>query len=238
MDRRRFVAAAAVGGITATAGCLGSVEEYITDLTTVNASPAVVSQTAVDDAGYEYHGTQEVIETETVARQSVDAVNYISQYTRTITTPFGVLDGETEAGVFAAITTPQVRLLGEDFNPVSDMTTAEIAEHVQNQYAELEVGDELEERAVAILERESTVDTFDGEATLHGYEGVAVYIDIARLEYGSDHLVLVGVYPDAGTLDRESEAERIDILLEGLEHGDDVEADILEADTDSNADTD
>lgn len=230
MDRRRFVATVAVGGLTATAGCLGRVERYFDDLTTVSASPAVVSQTAVDDAGYEYRGTQEVIETETIVGQSVDAVNYISQYVRTITTPFGVLDGETEAGVFAAITTPQVRLLGEDYNPISDMTTAELADHVQDQYAELEVGDQLEARPGTALGNEIAIDTFDGEATLHGYEGVAVYIDIARHDASGDHLVLAGVYPDAGGLDRESEAERIDTLLRGLEHGDDVEADVSRED--------
>ncbi len=221
----------AVGGLTATAGCLGSVEQYFDDLTTVTASPAVVSQSAVSDAGYEYQGTLEVLETETIVGQSVDAINYISQYTRTISTPFGVLGGEAEAGVFAAITTPQVRIIGENFNPISDMTTAEIAEHVQDQYAELEVGEKLAERTVEALGGEISVDTFDGEATLHGYEGVDVYIDISQPDYGGDHFVLVGVYPDAGTLDREDEAERIDTLLAGLEHGDDVEADISREDT-------
>lgn len=227
MDRRQFVGAVATGGLAAAAGCLEDFESYVEDVTTFAASPAVVSEAALDEAGYEYQGTRESVETEEVAGQPIEATNYSSEYTRTIDAPLGILNGETETGVFAVITTPQVSVAGEEFNPVGDMTTAEIAERVQNQYDELELeGEAGQQRTVDALGDEISVDTFAGEAAFQGYEGIDVYLDVSRPDHGGDHFVIVGVYPDEGALDRESEAERIDTLLAGLEHGDDVDVEI------------
>lgn len=227
MDRRQFVGAIATGGLATAAGCLEDLESYFEDVTTVSASPAVVAEAAADEAGYDYQGTRESIESEDVAGQPIEATNYSSEYTRTIEAPLGILNGETETGVFAAITTPQVSAAGEGFNPVGDMTTAEIAARVQDQYDELEIDSEaIRRRTVDALADEISVDTFEGEATFAGYEGIDVYVDVSRPDHGGDHVVIVGVYPDEGVLDRESEEERIDTLLAGLEHGDDVDAEI------------
>ena len=231
MNRRLFVGAIAAGGLGASAGCLERLESYVADATSFSASPAVVAEAAAEETGYEYRGTAETVERESVAGEPIAATNYVSEYTRTIDAQLGALDGETETGVFGAIATPQVSVAGEDFNPVGDMTHAEIAERVQDRYDELEIDDEpIGRRSVDALEGSIAVDTFEGNATFQGYEDVDVYVDVSQPDHGGDHLVLVAVYPDEGAFDRESEAERIDTALEGLEHGDDVDAEIRAAD--------
>ncbi|WP_265111625.1 DUF6517 family protein [Halosolutus halophilus] len=225
MNRRLFVATFASGIVGTSAGCLG----FLDDITSFSASPAIVNADQADEAGYEYQGTVEQVETKSVPRtdESVEVTNYVSQYTRTITTPLDVLDGsDTEAGVFAIITTPQVRVAGKDYNPVGDMSNAEIAERIQNQYDALSVDGSVGERSVEGLETSIDVETFEGEAAFQGQQGVDVFVDVAQPDHDDDHLVIVGVYPDDYNLPVTDEKARIDTMIRGLEHGDDVDADI------------
>ncbi|WP_160067640.1 DUF6517 family protein [Natronorubrum halalkaliphilum] len=231
MNRRRFAAAVTAGAVSASAGCLS---DLIDDVTTFEASPIRVSETAADEAGYEYQGTEERVEEREVAGESIEATNYISRYTRTIDLPIDALGGETEAGVFGVVSTPQVHVAGEDFNPVGDMNEAELAEHVQDQYDELEIDRNVGGRAIEPDELSSTVsfETYEGTATLEGETGVDVYVDIAQPDHDDDHLVVIGVYPDDEAVPLEDERERIDTLVAGLEHGDDVDVDIVEGSAD------
>lgn len=229
MNRRQFVATAAVGCVGVSAGCLSGL---IDDATTFSASPAVVDESAADEAGYEYRGTEETVRSETVAGEEIEATNYISEYTRTIETPLGALGGDVDAGVFAVITTPQVSVAGEDFNPVGDMTSEEIVQLIQDQYDELEIENDIGGRTVDTLDSTISLDSYEGEATFQGQQGVDVFLDIATPDYGGDHFVIVGVYPDDGDLPIESERDRVDVMIRGLEHGDDVDAEIVEDDAD------
>ncbi|RKD97067.1 DUF6517 family protein [Halopiger aswanensis] len=229
MNRRLFVAAVGATGLGATAGCL---DRFLASATTFAASPAVVADAAADEVGYEYRGTAETVETETVAGETVEATNYGSEYTRTIDASLADLEGETETetGVFGVVTTPKVSVAGEDFNPVGHMSRAEIALEVQHRYDDLAVDDApIGRRTVETLGTAITVDTFEGTATFGEYDDVDVYLDVSQPDHGDDHLVVVAIYPDARGFDRASEVERIDTLIRGLEHGDDVDVDIREA---------
>lgn len=230
MNRRLFVSAVAAGAVGASAGCLS---DFIDDMTTFEASPIRVSEDAAAEAGYDYKGTEERVEEREFAGETVEVTNYISEYTRTIDLPLDGLGSDPEAGVFAVISTPQVHVAGESFNPVGEMTEAELAEHIQNQYDELEIEDNIGGRAIQsddIDGLDSTVsfETFEGTATLQGQTGVDVYVDIAQPDHDDDHLVIAGVYPDDSDVPLESERERIDTLVAGLEHGDDVDVEIRE----------
>ena len=207
MNRRGLLAGLATGGIALSAGCI---DDILDDLTTYSASPVEVSAEAQSEAGYEHEETQEVQETEEFAGEEVEVTNYISQYHRTIDVP---IIGEHEAGVFAAISTPQVSIAGEEFNPVGDMDASELAALVQDQYEELSIGDEVGNRTVNTLETEVDVSTFEGEATLSGTE-FDVLIDVGRFEHGDDHIVVVGVYPE----ELSEEEEGVTTMIEGLEH--------------------
>ncbi len=231
MNRRQFVAAAAVGAAGAFAGC---VSDILDDITTFEASPIRVSPDAADDAGYEYRGTEERVEEREFGGENVETTSYISQYVRTIDVPFAGLSSEVDAGVFALVSTPQVAVAGESFNPVGDMSEAELAEYVQEEYDELEIDSNVGGRAIEAEDLESTIslETYDGTATLQGETGVDVYVDIARLSYDEDHLVVIGVYPDDDDIPLDDERERVDTLIAGIEHGDDIEVDIVESDSD------
>ncbi|MDG5820611.1 DUF6517 family protein [Natronococcus sp. A-GB7] len=225
MNRRQFVAAAAVGGVGLSAGCL---DEFLEDATTFSAAPAVVAESATDDASYEYQGTEEIISTESVAGQEIEVTSYGSEYTRTIDLPLDIFGGEVEAGVFAVISTPQVSVAGEEFNPVGEMDNEEIVQEIQDQYEELTVEESVGERSVSALGETILLETYAGEAVLHGEHGIDVLLDIAQLEHEDDHLVIVGVYPDLEDLPIDSERDRIDVMVQGLEHGDDVDVEIVE----------
>ncbi|MDG5759365.1 DUF6517 family protein [Natronococcus sp. A-GB1] len=226
MNRRQFVAAAAVGGVTVSAGCL---DDFLEDATTFSATPAVVAESATDDTGYEYQGTEEIVSTESVAGQEIEVTSYGSEYTRTIDLPLDIFGGEIEAGVFAVISTPQVSVAGEEFNPVGEMENEELVQEIQTQYEELRIEESVGERSVSALEETITLETFEGEAVLHGEHGIDILLDIAQLEHDDDYLVIVGVYPDLEDFPIDSERDRIDAMVQGLEHDDDVDAEIVES---------
>ncbi|WP_339103657.1 DUF6517 family protein [Haloterrigena salinisoli] len=232
MYRRRFVAAAAAGAVSVSAGCLSGL---IDDATTFEASPIRVSEDAADAAGYAYTGTEELVEEREFAGETVEVTNYITEYTRTLELPMDELGPEQEAGVFALVSTPQVTVAGEDFNPVDEMSRAELIEYVQGQYEDFEVGDNVGGRAVTKgdidgLDVTISYDRWEGAATLQGSAEVDVYVDVAKAEHGDDHLVIIAVYPDDENVPLESEAERAETMTTGIQHGDDVEVDLKDGD--------
>lgn len=225
MHRRPFVATLAVGGVVAAAGCL---ENVMDDITTVSAAPARVTRAAVDGTGYEYRGTRERLTEETVAGETVEATNYLTEYNRPIELSLDAFGDETDAGVFGVITTPQVSIADEDLNPVGDMSHRELAERVQSHYDPLEIGGSIGDRAVETLGERLTVTSYEGRATLHDEREIDVVVDISQPDHDGDHLVIVAIYPAGELLPLADERDRIDALIGGLEHGDHVDVEIVE----------
>ncbi|ELY97055.1 hypothetical protein C482_14189 [Natrialba chahannaoensis JCM 10990] len=233
MNRREFVAAGAVCGLGLMAGCL---DDALADITSFSATPVVVSAAALEETGYAYQGTEKVVETRTVARQTVEATNYASEYTRTMGMLSAVLgDGpaEADAGLFGVATTPQVEMLGEECNPVADMSTAEIAQRVQEQFDEISLDNEMvvDERSVESLGETVVLETFEGEASMYGADGIPVRADISTFTHDSDLFIVVGAYPDAAEVEQfqdEPETERVDALVGGLEYGSDATVEMVE----------
>lgn len=208
MHRRRFVASLAASSVVATAGCIGGL---LDDLTTFEASPVTVSDAAADEAGYEHERTEEDVRTREFSGEEVEVTNYVSEYRRTIDVT-GL--GDVDAGVFAAIASPQVSVAGKNFNPVGDWSRREIVDYVQSQYEELSVDGSAGVRNVNSLGQTVELETFEGTATIGSTTDVDVLVDVAKPDHGGDHLVLVGIYP----ADVPQEEERVTTLVEGLEH--------------------
>ncbi|ADD07151.1 uncharacterized protein Nmag_3601 [Natrialba magadii ATCC 43099] len=233
MDRREFVAAGAVCGLGLMAGCL---DDALADVTSFSATPAVVADDALEETGYAYQGTEEVVETRTVARQTVEATNFASEYTRTIgilSTVLGDGPAEADAGLFGVATTPQVGLLGEEFNPVAELSTAEIARRVESQFDEVTLDNEtvVDERTVESLGETVVLETFEGEASMYGADDIPVRADVSKFAHDGDLIVVAGAYPDAAAVELfqdEPEAERIDTLVAGLEHDSDVTLEMVD----------
>jgi hypothetical protein len=115
--------------------------------------------------------------------------------------------------VFVAVTTPQVEVLGETFNPVKEMSAEELAARVQDQYDGFENVEKQDESQVTINGETTTQSTFTAEA---GYEGspLRVILHVSEaVELGEDFLVTFGSYPAVTP----AEADRILTLMEAVE---------------------
>ncbi|MGQ3721877.1 DUF6517 family protein [Natrialba aegyptia] len=208
----------AMGGATATAalaGCSGRLEG------TLSAGPATVSADARAETGYEEHTVEELVVERTVGRfgieRTIEATNWYAEYDRAI-----ALDSlgltRVQAAVTAVLTTPQVSVLGRTFNPVGDLSTAELVTMIQNRYDGLESVEFEDETTLSILGSETTVDRYVAEARLiDAGTTVDVYLQVSEpVEHGEDFVICIAVYPQA--LGFEAESGAVETMFEGLEH--------------------
>lgn len=194
-------------------GCLGFLtgeEAYEQE-----ASPARVAEATLDDTGYDLVETgEEPIEREfEVADRTreVTAVNRVAQYHRGIELP---TFGTVEAAVFAVVATPAFEIAGQTLNPVGDMDNEELAEMLQDEYDELEVGAEVDAASVATLGDTMSLSQFEGTATFQG-EDVDVSIHVGSVRSGDDFVLVVAVHPESFP----GEADTVGDLVRGLTHG-------------------
>jgi hypothetical protein len=184
-----------IGVATGLAGCLGVLTGE--EPAEFEAAASSVAQSALDESGYEPAGVEEVvIEREfEAAGQTRDVVvtNYQATYQKAI--DMGPL-GRQQGAVFTSLTTPQVRVLDREFNPVADMSTAELAEMVQEQYEGIRDIDHQEDSDVAINGQPTTQSRFLAEATLAG-EAVDLNLHVSEaVDLADDLVVTVGAYPE------------------------------------------
>jgi hypothetical protein len=211
---RRTLLASTTGLLAATAGCLG----VITGDGSYAASPATVADDAAADADYEHARTERstVERTFSAADQerTVEVTNWMVEYHKTVS--IGPL-AERKAAVFGTFTSPNVSVLGQSFNPLSKLSTREIANRMQGQYEGLSVGDEIDSVEVQITGTATTVSTFEGTATFDG-QAVDVFLVLNDpVKHEGDFVVCMAVYPQ----DMDGEHETVVGLMQSLEHPDD-----------------
>lgn len=197
MNRRQLIAGVGTALTASAAGCLGVITGE--EPAEFEAEPAGVSQSALDETGYESEGVEKVVIERTVeaAGQTRDVVvtNYQAKYEKTI--DLGPL-GEHRWAVFTALTSPQVNVLGQEFNPIEDMSTKELAQRVQEQYDGIEDIDHQADDEVTIQGETTTQSTFTARATLAG-QTVDIFLLVTEaVELGDDFVVTVGAYPEQG----------------------------------------
>lgn len=212
IQRRQSVAVVMVAVLVSMAGC-GFI--FGSESLTFSASPATVSQQALESTEYEEVSVtaQTVNRTFSAAGQSrtVEVTNQLAQYERQV--DLGPL-GSQRAGVFVAFTSPEVSVLGQTFNPIADMSTAELLTRFESQYEGMSVGSQVGSRSIAVLGEQRTVDKYEGTARIGGQQ-IDVYIEITEVfSHGSDHVVAIAIYPQEST----QSADRVVTLLNGLEH--------------------
>lgn len=208
---RRVVAAIAVALIMSTAGCgfvMGN------QPLNVSSSKVNVSQSAQSSAGYEETNVTALNwnRSFSIANQTrtVHVKNWLAQYERQVTLP-GV--GSQRAAVFAAFSTPAVKILDRTFNPIGDMSHKEIVEKFASQYEGVQVDEKVDTRQVEALGAKRNVSRFSGQAQLAG-STVDVYINVARFEHDGDYIAVIAVYPQR----LQGERDNVDTLIEGLQH--------------------
>jgi len=215
LTRRRTLAATGSLGLAGLAGCTAL--DFVTggDPVEFAAEAATVSDAALEETGYESRGvTDDVVTREFEAAgqtREVEVTNRIAEYDRGI----DVLGQRFRAAVFAVLSTPQVEVLEQTFNPVADMDSEELAMLVQNRYDGVRNLQRASEYATDVLGTDTTVVTYDAEAELAD-DGATVDITLHVTEPiadGSDFVVCLGGYPRAI-----SDGDNVRRLLNGVEH--------------------
>lgn len=212
MADRRPLAAVVLVLALATAGCgflLGQ------ESLAFAAEPTTVEEATLEETGYEEADVSAQTQNRTfeVAGQNrtVQVTNQVAQYDKAVDLgPFG----SQRAAVFTVLTTPEVTVAGQGFNPVADMDSRDLVRRVANRDSRIEAGQLVESRDATVLGQETTVDTFDGTLTVAG-QGIDIYIHITKVKHEGDYVVATALYPQRVD---DSERENADALLLGLQH--------------------
>lgn len=239
MNRRSLLAGVGTTGLIGVAGCLGVFD----DVTSFEATAAEVSQSALDETGYQSTGVEEIeIEEEFEAAgqsESVVVINYLSEYTKTL--DLGPL-GEHEMATFAVFATPKVEILGQTFNPVEEMSTEELIDLIADNYDDLGEIEHEEDGSATVLDQTVTESQFTSQASVDGQPvDLALHVTEAA-ERGDDLVVAIGAYPQLLESQEQSNVyqlmESITSLDEAVEDGEADDSETADSDgNDANGDT-
>lgn len=213
-SRRTLLAVGATGTLALTAGCLDfALGNGPLELTADRVAP---TDGALEDTDYEEHEIQEESIEETVdvgVEREVTATVWSSVYSKTIDYQGHEYDGS----YFAAVSVPDVSVLGRSFNPIADMSNEELLEEfmgrLEGDHGSIENITHQESISFEILGEKRDVDVFEGESEHEG-EPIDVEIKITSFDHEDDLLVLLGSYP-AGL---RKEAANVEVLMESVEH--------------------
>ncbi|GAB3022706.1 DUF6517 family protein [Natronobiforma cellulositropha] len=189
--KRRHVIAGLAG--TAVLGAGGAFVLYGDQLTEHAASPVSVAASARADTGYEETDFEAIVVSESVAGVGeVTVTNYLTEHEKRV--DMGPL-GDQRGAVFIALSTPQVRLLGREFNPVEDMSSDDLVALVQDNYDGISNVRRDEDASVTILEQSTGRTRYVADAE---FDGSSVEVDLHVSEAvatDEDLVVTIGVYP-------------------------------------------
>lgn len=216
-SRRTYLAGAGAAA-TAVAGLSGCLDFITGGAAEFEASPSRVPQSVLNETGYERDGVsdQEVERTFEAGGESRDVIvtNKLAEHSKSVSVSEVGLD-DADAAIFTSLTTPQVDVLGQDFNPVEDMSAKEIAAMVQEEYELVADPREQGEQSVTINGEETTMTKFRAEAQFDGSPVELVLHITEAVELGSDFVVTVGGYPRL----LPGEEENVVQLAESVEEG-------------------
>nr|WP_090507593.1 DUF6517 family protein [Natronorubrum sediminis] len=217
MNRRTVLAGAGTVGLVGLSGCLG-----VIGLDEHASSPAGVEEAVRDDTGYEYSDVEEIGIDEGVDlllyEESVTVLNHLTEHEKTV--DMGPA-GRQQGAVFLLLTTPQVSVAGQEFNPVEEMDTEELVELVEDNYDDISNITHEEDDDISLLEQDTTQSRFSAEATFDGTD-VDVYLHVTEaVESNDDLLIAIGVYPEYVQAEEEANVRSlIDGVIEDVDEMD------------------
>jgi len=208
---RRTMIAVALAATLALSGCLG----FLSGTTSVASDPAEVDASTASNGNYEKADTRELQVNRTFSaadqERTVEVTNWAVEYHKTVSV--GPLSDQ-KAAVFATFTSPEVSVLGQSFNPLSELSTKDFAKRMQGQYDGLSIGDEVDKETVEVVGKQANVSTFEGTATFDGQE-VDVYVVVSEpVKHEGDYVVTMAVYPQR----MDGEYETVKEMMRTLDH--------------------
>ena len=215
MTRRRALAAGGAVGLASLAGCTALDVATGGEPAEFAAGTATVGDATLSESGYELNDvTDETISREVeVAGQTreVRVTNTVAEYDKAVE-----LFGQNyQAAVFAAVTTPQIEVLGEALNPIAEFSTRERAELILSRFegvGDLERGSEY---STEVLGSDAAVVVYTADAEIEG-TGVTTELELHIGEpvgVGSDFVLPLAAYPAAF-----SDGENVRRMMNGIEH--------------------
>jgi len=193
MKRRALLAGTAAASVLGVSGCLSGILGTVTSL---ESTPAGVSESALESTGYEVAGIEEIVTEETVeaAEQSetISVTSHLSRYDKRVGIE-GVAEQAT--ATFAVLSTPQLAVAGRTFNPVGEMSAREVADLLADSYDNISNIEPDTEETITILDQSTTKSRFTAEAS---YFDFPIELDVhvtEAVERDDDFLVSLGVYP-------------------------------------------
>jgi hypothetical protein len=213
--RREFIAATGTVGAVGLAGCNG---RLTSDGAAFGAVETSLSASVQSETGYSHHRTIKDTQTRQFSRfgisRTVEVTSVISEYDRAI--ELGFLGTRIQAAVFATLSTPQISLLGKDFNPLAEMDTTAIANMIQERYDNIHNVQEEASLEAEVAGETTAVTRFTADAQLVEIgQGIQIYLYVSEpAEVGEDFVVTLAGHPTA--FGRNEETVRT--LMGGVTH--------------------
>ncbi|TKX75595.1 hypothetical protein EXE46_02275 [Halorubrum sp. GN11_10-6_MGM] len=220
ITRRGALAVGGAVGLASLAGCTALDVVTGDEPAEFTAGSATVADATLSETGYELNDVSE----ETISReveaagqtQEVQVTNTVAEYDKAVE-----LFGERyQAAVFAAVTTPQIEVLGEALNPIDDFSTRERAELILSRFegvGDLERGSEY---STSVLGSDAAVVVYTADAEIEG-TGVTTELELHIGEpvgVEDDFVLPLAAYPVAF-----SDGENVRLMMNGIEHEPDGE---------------
>jgi len=205
MHRRTVLGSVGAVGIASLSGCLG-----LAGLDQHESTPAGVDPAALEETGYDQTAVEAIRIDEDVDlmlyTETVSVTNYLTEHEKAV--DLGPL-GEQRAAVFMVLTTPQVSVAGQEFNPVEDMSSDELVELVADNYDDISNLSHEGEGTLDVLEQATTQAQYRADATFEGQD-LEVYLHITEaVQTDDDHLVAIGVYPVETEIEERENVEQL-----------------------------
>lgn len=221
--RRTFIVLGASAMIASTAGCTERIPFIGDEPLAFESEISTVPQSVLDETGYQEHHIADIVIEETVeaAGRSQDVIvkNWQAEYDKSINFD-GLdipIDERHRAAICSVVTTPRVSVLGRSFNPITDMSSEELAEMVQDRFDELDTLEFIRENSVTVAGESTTAGEFETEASLVG-EGVSIDLTVyitEAIKSDEDLIFAVGGYPtDLGIEERRN----VFAMMEAISH--------------------
>jgi len=193
MNRRSLLAGTAAASAIALSGCLSSTLNSVTSL---ESTPAGVTQSALDSTGYELVGIEEAVTEESVEAaglsDTIVVTSHLTEYEKSV----GVTGIDEQAtAMFTLLSTPKIEIAGRTFNPVAEMSSDELVELIADNYDEIDNLEHEADEAVTVLDQSVDKARFAADASLGGIPlELNIHVTEAA-ERDDDLLVAIGVYP-------------------------------------------
>ncbi|MFD1570661.1 DUF6517 family protein [Halorubrum laminariae] len=213
--RRRALALSGAVGLAGLAGCTALDVATGGEPAEFTAGTATVADATLSESGYELNEVSDQTTSREVEvagqTREVRVTNTIAEYDKAVE-----LFGERyQAAVFAAVTTPQIEVLGQTLNPIDDLSARERADLILSRYenvGDLERGSEY---TTTVLDADAAVVVYTADGEIGG-TGASTELELhvgEPISTGDDFVLPLAAYPATF-----SDGENVRRMMNGIEH--------------------